>query len=287
MTILSIINCDMGRFRIVQSNDTASCFFNGSELLKCGSSEMSTIVHIIGVLINSACNRQDSLINIIGDATNSDFINQIQDSINKSDTVKIHVLTQKPDETPDIAPVEARISFKNIDDYCVSFRNGAECIDDIAELIKMLSKTKLPKAVLAIQELNDKFEEMKNLDFLKDGEFVALSEQTEKDAHTLKIMKFQKIAHDDKHTLLLKTAKRLLKNYKRVKSQLSELISTCYPIYNINSSFKKYTGYPATWYYDPTLFYNFVEKYKDAADNLIDLTKHEKTVVMPLSSWNK
>jgi|GEM_PF-6873984 hypothetical protein len=283
MKIISNINCDMGKFVIGSEDSNVSCFFNGSKVLSCSLEDLSSIVPIIGVLVSSACNKPDSEIKIIADSTNSDFIKDIQDTIGDSESMKIKVLKSKPDEIEDNKPVEARISHDQLDNYNTSIKNCADSVNDTLDLLKILSKTKLPKSILSSTELNNKIENMKTSSLTNVSDYSILSEQTAKDIYTLKIINKQRIASTLKKKIMFRTSHQIIKNYNDLKTVTATLLRTYYPMYNINSSFKQYTGYPATWYYDPSVFYNFVERYKDASDNLIELTKYDNSIIAPLT----
>jgi hypothetical protein len=58
-----------------------------------------------------------------------------------------------------------------------------------------------------------------------------------------------------------------------------------YPLFSIDEMFKKATGYPTTWAFDPSTFYDFQFCYDGLVKNLVRLAKTELAVIEPLFVW--
>ena len=68
------------------------------------------------------------------------------------------------------------------------------------------------------------------------------------------------------------------KNFYPIKELLLGMAPVLDKLYKIDASFKKHTGYPATWFFNPSLFYDFQYNYENLMDHIIGFPSIEKNI---------
>lgn len=74
---------------------------------------------------------------------------------------------------------------------------------------------------------------------------------------------------------------RLVENYNTIKTIISEMLKSFYDLYNIDSHFKKNTGFPATWFFN-SLYGDFQYDYNNLIKNLMNMAQSERNVIEQL-----
>jgi hypothetical protein len=279
--------CGEDRFDIVDEK-APKCFFNGIDVIGVRAHDAGMFPSIVGMLVVSACTVPETEVKIKKNPSYADFLRGLVDTLTKSDQVKIQVLDSKPDETVDNKPKESRFNVQSLDDFRDKLKTYASCFDDTVALAGVLLKTKLPKTIHGFNELNKILIKTKtateNLSSVKEQYEIA-SEQMDNKIGQVMVAVANRMNGPSGKKILRSAIAQVINNFDTVKRVSSEMLCSFNPLYNVNQVFKKYTGYPATWYFDPSVFYSFTERYKDASDNLIDMARAESAIIRPLQLW--
>jgi hypothetical protein len=264
----------------VTGQKPVSCFFNN--VLIASVPEADQFGPVVGMFVISSCGVPETKIQVKGNPSYTDFLKDLIDTVTKSDQAKIFVLETKPDEMTDNKPLEARLTRQNLEDYRENMQTVSECLDETLTLADALTRTKLPRSAHGFKELDRTMLKIKTAV----TELNSRRETCEISGEQVGIKIGQLItalSNEVKYpTIVEAAANQIATHSKTVKNTLSEVICSLHPLYNINPIFKKYTGYPVTWFYDPTTFYSFSERFKDASDHLIELARAENSIIKPL-----
>ncbi|MBE3085417.1 MAG: hypothetical protein IMZ64_04295, partial [Bacteroidetes bacterium] len=239
----------------------------------------------VGMIAMSSLKVSSALIKIRAGKNYADFLKGILDTVSKSDQVRVKVLEEKPDEIADQKPKQGSLSMGSLEEFKDEIKTTSDCFFDVLALSEILLKTKLPKNVLSFKELNNVLTKVK----------IASKGLSENKEHCDLIVErigtnVGRILIARKNNLNNSTVRKtvhgsvdyVIADFMALKKIMATLVTTHYPLYDVNPMFKKYTDYPATWFFDPSVFYNFSERYKDASDNLINLVRAEASVIKPL-----
>jgi hypothetical protein len=288
ITKIAQIQCDDGDcFEVVTVDKQARCNFNKIPVIE--TKDLGCLAPVIGVLITSACHVPDSKIRIKGNPSYADFLREMLDTISKSDQAKIRVLEEKPDEITDNKPKEAKFEAKDLDGFRNNVKELYGCLDNTLSLSNVLLKTKLPKNVYSFKILDKTISRLKiashELDEGKNFCEVASEQIDIKIGQILAAVSSNKLEDGLVRSTVKSAVEHMTSKFLSMKKCLASMIIDYYNLYAIDKTFKKHTGYPATWYFDPSAYYNFTESYKDASDNLIEATRLEASVLRPMQEW--
>jgi len=280
------IKCNDDIFDVVLANKYAHCYLNNIDMIS--SKELDIFAPVVGMLVSSAC-VPDPEISVKSGPSYSDFLKGVLDIVNKSNSVKVKVLEDKPDEMDNQKPKQAVLNGAKLEEYRSNIKAVLDCVNDVVDLSDVLLKTKLPKSIHAFKDLDRTLTKTKaaTAEHVKAREdydimveqtgsrvgrvIIALESSNKKDPNVQKIIEAY--------------VNNIVNDFMRAKKLLASVMGSYYQLYDINNTFKKHTGYPATWFFDPSVFYNFSERYKDASDNLIDAVRTEASVIRPLYGW--
>lgn len=288
ITRIAQIHCDGNdSFDVVTSDKQGQCFFNTVEILE--TKDLECFAPVVGVLVASACHFPNPKIDIKSNPSYADFLREMIDTISKSDQAKIRVLEEKPDEMTDNKPKEAKFEAKNLDGFRDSVKDLYNCIDNTLSLSNVLLKTKLPRNVYSFKILDRILSRLKTASYeLNENKNyceVASEQIGIKIGQVMAAVSANKIEDTIVRTTVKNAVDQVVSKFIDMKKSLASLLLDYYNLYAIDKTFKKYTGYPATWYFDPSVYYNFTESYKDVSDNLIETTRIESSVLGPMRNW--
>jgi len=282
------IKCNRDVFDVVLLDKYARCLLNGIDVIS--SKDLVSFAPIVGMLVSSACTVPNTTVSIKKSPNQTgDFLNGLIDTLSKSDQTKIKILEDKPDEIADQKPKQASgISKESLDDYRCGVRGYCDCFNEVLSLSEVLLKTKLPKSVLGFKDLTNTLSKIKmatiELNKSKDHCDVVV-EHTGNRVGRIMVAMENNLNDPAVKKLVQESVDHVVADFMGTKKLLASLINSQYPLYNINPLFKKHTDYPATWFFDPSVFYNFTERYKDASDSLIEAVRTEASVIRPLYAW--
>ena len=280
------VKCNRDIFDVVLTDKYARCLLNGVDVLS--SKDLASFAPIVGLLVSSSCTAPGTTVAVKKDPAYGEFMKGIVDTISKSDQAKIKVLEDKPDEIADQKPKQASVTGEVLDSYRCGVRAYCDCFNDVLALSDVLLKTKLPKSVLSFKDLSGTMSKVRTAtaELSKDREhFDAVMEQTGTRIGRIMIAMNNNLNDPTVKKLVQESVDHVVADFMGTKKLLASLLNSQYPLYDINPLFKKHTDYPATWFFDPSVFYNFTERYKDASDNLVEAVRTEASVIRPLYAW--
>jgi hypothetical protein len=83
-----------------------------------------------------------------------------------------------------------------------------------------------------------------------------------------------------------RASSKLINDFFTIKKAMSNMVHALYDLYDIDWVFKKYAGYPTTWFFNSSIFFNFINGYDTMVENLIKAVKIESDMIEPLFVWN-
>lgn len=281
------IKCDRDNFDVTLNDKYAQCFYNRIEVM--GSKDLATFAPVVGVLVSSACRYPDTKIGVKVDPVHTDFLKNLVDSISKSDQARVKILELKPDEISDNKPLEAKVDLNKLHDYRDNTRMFFACFDDALSLSDVLLSTKLPKSATSFKEIEKTMAKLKmassELNEKRDAYEMASEQTGTRVGQLITAIDSRRTEEAGVKRLVQAAVSRIAADFLMMKKLLASLVLSHYPLYDMDNTFKKHTGYPATWFFDPSAYYNFTERYKDASDGLIEAVRSEASVVRPLYTW--
>ena len=281
------VKCNRDIFDIVLTDKYARCLLNGMDVI--GSKDFISFGPIVSLLVASACTAPSTVVTVKKDPSYGDFLKGLVDTLSKSDQIKVKVLEDKPDEIAEQKPKQASmVTEEDLDGYRCGMRAYCDCFNDVLSLSEVLMKTKLPKSVLAFKDLNSIFARIKaaTTELNKDRDHCdVVVEHTGNRIGKIIVAMGQNFNDPNIKKIAQESVDHVVADFMGTKKLLASLINSHYSLYDINPLFKKHTDYPATWFFDPSVFYNFTERYKDASDSLIEVVRTEASVIRPLYAW--
>jgi len=280
------INCGRDSFEVVLDDKHARCFMNGISM--ADSKDLAGFAPVVGMMVISSSHIPNSMVAIKGDKNYSDFLKNLIDTVQKSDQVKMKVLEDKPDEKDNQKPKQAQLDSRGIESFKDTIKTACECFNDVLDLSDVLLKTKLSKTVMSFKDLSNILNKVKtaSMELSKSKDQCDLIvEKTGLHVGRVLLARENNLNDINVKRTVQESVDHIVADFLSSKRLLASLITSHYPLFDINPTFKKYTDYPATWYFDPSVYYSFSERYKDASDNLIDLVRVEASTIRPLYDW--
>jgi hypothetical protein len=285
--VVAKVVCGQDTFDVVLGDKAARCYMNGVAVM--ASKDLNSFGPIVGMAVVSSLKTPNAVLSIKGNQTYADFLNGLLDTITKSDQIRVEVLKYKPDEIADQKPKQAyRLSDSDLEEYKESIRVSSGCLNDVLSLGDILLKTKLPKNAMAFKEINSILSKVRaaSTELEKNIEHCELMvERTGTYLGRVMIARNCNLNDPQVKKAVQESIDHVAADFMAMKKLMAFLIMSHYPLYSIDPVMKKYTDYPATWFFDPSVFYNFSERYKDASDNLIDAVRTEASTIQPLYAW--
>jgi hypothetical protein len=203
--------------------------------------------------------------------------------------VKVRELERQPDENEENLPRETQASkniLKSINNYRGDVRSVAEVVEETKKLSESLIRMRLPDNMWGIKDVKKLIASVKSgMDDLNDSfdKFEIAIESTDRKADmALSLMRY---AGAIKKESIDKTVTGLAKDFFTTKELISKMAQVLYPLFSIDGMFKKATGYPTTWAFDPSTFYDFKFNYDELIKGLVRLAKSEASVIEPMFIW--
>jgi len=285
---LAQIKCGSDTFDIIQDEEYSRCYMNKTAVLRVKNVNIGTFGPIVGTLALSACG-PSAKVKIKKDKSNTynKFIGDIVKTVSDSNQAKIQVLESKPDEITENKPLE--VSAASLETYRENLEGHCDCFDSILSLSNVLAKTKLPKSALIFKDIEGVMSQVKkaltDLYSRKETMEIAAEHTGTRVGQVIMAMDSNHIDCQGVKKSISNSVNHIATDFMNMKRLFASVLISHYPLYSVDHLFKKNTGYPATWFFDPSIFYNFTEQYKNASDNLIDMVREEASVVRPLYSW--
>lgn len=283
-TKIAQIHCDEDIFDVFNSEKQASCTLNTVELIS--AKDACSLSPIVGLLVLSNCRKPGMKISVKAQSSHTDFLKDLLNTISESDQVKVRVLDSKPDEITDNKPIEATLTASALEYYRDTLKNHCDCFNRTLGLSSILTKTKLPRVARDVEKFLNKVKIASSNLIVNCNSYEKLAERVDTCIGQLMVAMHSNRLNDSNIKKLIKTSmEQVSHGTKTMKNLSSSLLLSHYPLFQVDKEFRKATGYPVTWFFDPSCYYNFSESYKDASDNLLEVTKLETSVIQPLFQW--
>jgi hypothetical protein len=282
---IASIRCGCNVFTI-KSGKTLQCALDGQEILTAKLDDQS-FFPVVAIMVNSLV-KPKSEISIKTAKGMSDFIKPLVDQIEKSDKAKSKLLETKPDEMAENKGIDSKLNKEALDKYQENIKVYAGTYDEALSLSEVLLKTNLPKTMWGAKELKSSITHMRtaSVDVINSREkFEIASEHSDVRVGNVSSILFDKRASNKKY--VEESITSITNDFESMKNMMASFLINNYNLYNSDQLFKKCAGYPASWFFDPSVFLSFREKFEDIAEHIIEASKTESTVIRPLSKLIK
>lgn len=229
----------------------------------------------------------------VGIKESSDLLDNILDQIRKNkNDIEIEVFKYKPDEITQNKPRIIRASndsqmIKKTNYYINKLNNISENIKESVKLGEILLRSKLPKTMWGEKEIRKVLSSISSdLNSMKKDKLNMLDsniEHSDRSARYL-VLGLRNFC-DDTKSIVSKEAGTMINNFFKLKDMISNLSQIFYDLFNIDPLFKKFTGYPTTWFFNSSIYYDFLYSFENLIKDLITATKIESEIIEPLFVW--
>jgi hypothetical protein len=255
-------------------------------LESCSEKDLvSKTASVIFILLKNMC-KQGNIKQIHACTNGKDYREMIDGLIrNISDNLEdseVAVLKMVPDEMQENTPaVVCSASMSGLATLRSTLPAISETVENIRHMSDILLKTNLSKSVWGGKDVSSVLHEAKhNIDKMY-GSFETLDRTTEQMGDILR----QFTAASKNKAQALEMAGKIIDNFSTVKTILSELAHSTQKLYDIDFTFKKATGYPATWFLNSSIYHDFMFEYDNLMDHMVKLARIEENTVSPLMVW--
>lgn len=260
---------------------------NGSTLMKCSSSEFDGyMAPVISMIVSEL--KGDKSLEVWGNDDGMGLINKILKYINTyPEAVKLLSLSNKPDEmTINTPPVVLASDLMGLmEEYRKHVKQISSSMSETQSLAGALLRTELPGTMWGANKIHGALNSIRgNMNAIQDdlNHFEMSAERTDKSADMFRdFMPTGKIRGKS----ATKLADNVIEDFHVMKQAVSKTSQALYALFSIDPLCKKYTGYPTTWFFDSSIYYDFLYEFENLIRNLILTTKAERGVMAPLASW--
>lgn len=223
----------------------------------------------------------------------SDYMDNLLDRVRKDkENIKIFLLEMKPDEIEENKPRAIQSSKKNITKALQEYQNDVKKFSDImkesVELANILLKSDLPESMWGGKEMRKILANIKSNseEVYKNHEKFEIS--TEKSykgaAYIASILENIDIEKMDK-SKIARVMSMLTEEFFKIKNTITKTAQNLYGLFDIDRTFKKITKYPATWFFDSSVFYDFQYAFEESVRNVMKAASIEADTMEPLHVW--
>ena len=232
---------------------------------------------------------KNPVVKVYSNDSYKDLFQNILKQVNKSEDAKVMVLEVKPDEMQENIPrqfLSNEAVPRAIKSYCDQVKDFSDVMEETSSLANILLKTQLPRTMWGAKKVQSLINNIRaDFDNMADevNDFEAHAEATERDTSIMLAMA-QNPGSVEKHK-----ANKIIDDVKTrftsMKNTISKTAQALYGLFDIDPVVKASTGYPTTWFFDSSIFYDFTYDYNNLIKNLIKAAKAETEVIAPLSVW--
>lgn len=223
-----------------------------------------------------------------GDESGQNMIRTILKCIKDyPEEVKLLSLETKPDEIEINSPptVQASGLMELLGEYRKQVRQIAASMEETRSLAGSLLRTELPRTMWGANKIHGTLRHVQgDMDTIETdlNRFDISIERTDKSADMFRdFMPAGRLKGES----AAKLADNVIEDFHCMKQAMSKTSQALYALFNIDPLCKKYTGYPTTWFFDSSIYYDFLYEFENLIRNLIKTTRTEQVVMAPLSSW--
>ncbi len=220
----------------------------------------------------------------------TNMIDKVLKNIQKdSKPADFYVLEVKPDEVQDNRTTGYEASSKKniverLDEYRVSVKKFGETVENLHKTSSVLLKTDLDKKMWGSKKVMNIIEDVRYEAGILATDLNKIDyclEHSDESAY-----KIQKIVSNRIPAIHAKdVAGSVIENFSFIKSFMSEFAQALHKLYIIDTAFKKCVGYPATWFFDGSIFMDFIFEYENLINHLIKSASLEANTIEPLLVW--
>lgn len=285
-----IVNSD--RLNISKVGSSYDILMNGRTIFSVSTKKelIQNVYPVLNLIVSNLIGDKKVIKFSYSDKRFTELVDKFLDSIrDNTDPYQIQVLKIKPDEMQDNrtqgfeASKEPQI-YKKLSEYKSELKKIGKGLENLHNTSDILLKTDLEKDIWGSENITKILNEVKNNIESSVKNYDKMDYYLEKSDDNL--FKIQKIL--DKgiaRNKIKEAAGNIVSNFSLIKSLLSKYAQNLYKLYIIDSAFKSYMGYPATWFFDGSIFMDFIFEYNNLLKNLIKLVLIEKSVIEPLLVW--
>lgn len=198
----------------------------------------------------------------------------------KIDESKVTVLTLPPDEQQDSGMREMKASGPDLDKYQDVLPELSEPVCKCWDLSDGLLRTNIPKTMWGGKKIQSFLNGVRtDMDGIK-NDFERFEIAVE---HTDRNLRMAKAANDPRSSSVV--AGRLIEGFRDIKSALSKTAQITHRLFDADRVFKKEAGYPATWFFPPSVYYDFLYNFEGLVKGMVKAATLEKSVIIPLFAW--
>jgi len=212
------------------------------------------------------------------------IIKDISDNLNGAE---ISVLKMVPDEMQENSPVEFRTAnFKEMSKVCEALSSISENIENTKHIASILLRTNLPKDMWGGKEVTSVFHGAKNsMEEMADSLESVEGCIEQSDNFLRHLSSFGEKIPNSHIPQVRAMVGNTLEHFATIKTVLSDLSQNLHGLYDIDSTFKRCTGYPATWFLNSSILYDFLFEFETLIEQLIKLARIEENTMGPLLVW--
>lgn len=259
------------------------CLLTESDTSKRFLSKSVPVLSLIAVNLSKNCS-------IKGWKTADSLLDPLLDEIKKhTEDVEVQVLDAAPDEITENTPKEMKTAeiFKGVAEYRSSLDGFKEVLLDTRRQAEILLRTKLPSTMWGEKKVTAVLSSVK-AELLPIGQWEndldALMESSERKswATLSRLSKTAGLSKSMVKKAVGETAADVIDKFVQIKKGMSVLAEALHGLSSIDGVFKTSTGYPATWFFDSSVFYDFLYNYENLVASLIKTARIESSTMIPL-----
>ena len=268
---------------IVFDGNKHSSFLNGSKILEANSkSEFLNSIPIVSLINSSLCDESEHEVNLYFKKaeTYSGMMGDLSNELSKSDKIKKVVLKRKPSEHEYNKPVQAKKwASLGLREYQRNLKSFSENMESSRSMSSILLKTQFPQTMWGGKEVTEVLsnigKEKNAVDLLMEN-FDGAIERSDRMINGVALMakKGSKI-----YSTPTEAVRLIVQDFFLIKEILFKMSQALYGLYNIDSVFKKYTGYPTTWFFNSSIFYDFLYSFDNMIKDLVKTSVAEKIAI--------
>jgi hypothetical protein len=259
------------------------CSLTESDTLKKFSSRSIPVLSLIAINLGKN-------FGIKGWKTADSLLDPLLDEIKKHVVdVEVQVLDAAPDEITDNTPKEMKTAkiLNGVAEYRNSLDGFKEVLIDTRRQAEILLKTKLPSSMwgekkVAVVLSSVKAELLPIGQWENDLDIIMESSDRKSWATLSRLSKTAGLSKSMVKQAVGETATDVVDKFMQIKKGMSVLAETLYRLSSIDGVFKTSTGYPATWFFDSSVFYDFLYNYENLVASLIKTARIESSTMVPL-----
>jgi len=198
----------------------------------------------------------------------------------KIEDSKITVLTLPPDEQQDSGLREMKASSPDLNGYQKGLPDFTEPVGKCRDLADGLLRTNIPRTMWGGKKIQSFLNGIRSdLDEMKDDfeRFEAAVEHSDKNL-------CMALGRNDRRPVSI-IAGRLIDEFRDIKEIMSKTAQVTHRLFDSDRVFKKEAGYPTTWFFPPSVYYDFLYNFEGLVKGIVKAASFETSTIMPLFAW--